>query len=183
MFWGVGGLARLPGKSCSVEDVSETLEPPRVGVRVSCAVTSTGWFPVFTAVMAPAHMALASDEPSAGRESAMSVASSTATTLTLLRDMTSLLEFESAEDESFSHDAVICNPEEITDEASQYRRWFAPAPGLRVTVLLSTNTPSTFSVTFPTACDPPMFKTPTLIIWFSGDRVGTPATRTEGVVT
>ena len=28
-----------------------------------------------------------------------------------------------------------------------------------------------------------MFRIPTLIIWFSGARVGTPETRTEGVVT
>ncbi len=119
MFCGVGGLARLPGNSCSVEDVRETLDPPREGVKVSCAVTSTGWFPVFTAVIAPTHMALASDEPSAGRESEMSVASSTATTFTLLRDNTSLLEFESEEEEETSQEAVICIPEPITEEASQ----------------------------------------------------------------
>ena len=119
MFCGVGGLARLPGSSCSVEEDMGTLGPPREGVRVSWAVTSTGWFPVFTAVMAPAHIALAKDVPSSGRESAMSVASSTATTLTLLRDITSLLEFESEGDESSSQVAVICNPEPITEEASQ----------------------------------------------------------------
>ena len=119
MFCGVGGLARLPGSNCSVEDVRETVEPPREGVKVNCAVTSTGWFPVFTAVIAPTHMALARDEPSAGRESAMSVASSTATTLTLFRDITSLLEFESEDEDATSQEAVICNPEPITEEASQ----------------------------------------------------------------
>ena len=52
-----------------------------------------------------------------------------------------------------------------------------------VTVLLSTRTPSTFRVTLPSATEPPMFRIPTLIIWFSGESVGTPEMRTEGVVT
>ena len=73
------------------------LEPPNDGVSVSWAVTSTGWLPVLTTVMAPSHRALAREDPSDGRESAMR-GRLYLCTLTPDRDIWLLLESVSVED-------------------------------------------------------------------------------------
>ena len=88
-------------------DERETDGPPKTGVNVSCAVTSTGSFPVFTTVMLPCHIALAIELPAEGRLSVISDASSRETTSILLNESWSLVESESPGELSASQEAVI----------------------------------------------------------------------------
>ena len=110
---------------------------------------------MLTTVIAPSQRALAREDPSDGRESAMSEADSTSVTLTPDRDIWLLLESESDEDDDGVHDAVISYPVPDRVEASQYITLFTCPPGAMVAVLLSTVTPLTLRVTFPSAVDPP----------------------------
>ena len=153
MLSGVGGSARLPGCNSSVLEDSGMLEPPNDGVSVSWAVTSTGWLPVLRTVIAPSHRALAREDPSDGRESAMREADSTSDTLTPDRDIWLLLESVSVEDGS--HDAVISYPVPDNEDASQYITLLTWPPGLMLAGLMSTKTPLTSRVIFPSAVDPP----------------------------
>ncbi len=106
-------------------------------------------------MIAPSQSALASEDPSDGRESAMSEADSTSAMLTPDRDIWLLLESESEEDDDGSHSAVISYPVPEREEASQYITLFTCPPGVMVAYLMSTRTPSTLRVTLPSAVDPP----------------------------
>ena len=106
-------------------------------------------------MIAPSHSALAREDPSDGRESAMSEADSTSATLTPDRDIWLLLESESDDDDDGTHDAVISYPVPDSEDASQYITLFTCPPGVMVAVLLSTTTPLTLRVTFPSAVVPP----------------------------
>ena len=110
---------------------------------------------MLTTVIAPSQRALAREDPSDGRESAMSDADSTSKTLTPDRDIWLLLESESDEDNHGTHEAVISYAVHDREEASQYITLFTCPPGVMVAVLLSTTTPFILRVTFPSAVDPP----------------------------
>ena len=85
----------------------------------------------------------------------MSEADSTSATLTPDRDIWLLVESESEDDDEGTHDAVISYPVPDSEDASQYITLFTCPPGVMVAVLLSTTTPLTLRVTFPSAVDPP----------------------------
>ena len=72
-----------------------------------------------------------------------------------ISDLQQMLESESDEDEDGTHVAVISYPVPDKEEASQYITLFTCPPGVMVAVLLSTVTPLTLRVTFPSAVDPP----------------------------
>ena len=116
-FSGSGGFAKLPEIAVTVFDVTACWIPDIEEVRVSCAVTLTFWFPVLSTVMSPAQRARATFWPSSGRESAIGVASSTATTLTPVSDISSFDGSESVDEPLTSHTALMLMPDPT--EASQ----------------------------------------------------------------